>query len=510
MESSKRFKMFKKGKQWATMAIGTALLSFTTLSVVNQTQANADTTDDSTQTESTVSNNTTSTNSVTLSSSTDTNTTSTTQTSTTSTDNSNTANTTESTTASSSTTTTIHQHLTLAVATSSTFSTSSASVKNGEVTEDDVTYYYVNNEKQSDYFYTDNDGKVYYFGDDGKMYQDQFYSNWGNMYYFGEDGARYTEQFYSNWGNMYYFGEDGVRYTNQFYSNWGNMYYFGEDGVRYTNQFYTNWGNTYYFDEDGVRYTNKLYSNWGNTYYFDSYGALLKNQTVEIDGVTYKADSNGVLTKVNTGKVGISDGAYGVDVSSYQGTNMSGYASNGATFTIVKLTEGTTYVNSKAEAQIDSAQANNQVVLGYHFATFSSNASAAQTEANFAIAEAQALGLPSGSYLALDWETGDGNVVSGSTSANTNAILTFMNAVAAAGYKPLLYSGAYVLRNNVNTSSVISAYPNSLWVASYPTSGAIYSADVAYFPSMDGVAIWQFTDNWKGLGVDGNIAVQDL
>ena len=189
---------------------------------------------------------------------------------------------------------------------------------------------------------------------------------------------------------------------------------------------------------------------------------------------------------------------------------MSVYLSNGSTFVVVKLTEGTTYVNSKAEAQIDSAQDNNQTVLGYHFATFSGNSRAAQTQANFAIAEAQALGLPSGSYLALDWENGDGNVVSGSTSSNTNAILTFMSAVSAAGYKPLLYSGAYVLRNNVDTSSVISAYPNSLWVASYPTTGAIYSADMSYFPSMDGVAIWQFTDNWKGLGVDGNIAVQDL
>ena len=27
---------------------------------------------------------------------------------------------------------------------------------------------------------------------------------------------------------------------------------------------------------------------------------------------------------------------------------------------------------------------------------------------------------------------------------------------------------------------------------------------------MDHVAIWQFTDNWKGLGVDGNIAVKKL
>ena len=27
---------------------------------------------------------------------------------------------------------------------------------------------------------------------------------------------------------------------------------------------------------------------------------------------------------------------------------------------------------------------------------------------------------------------------------------------------------------------------------------------------MDHVAIWQFTDNWKGMGIDGNIAVKKL
>ena len=34
--------------------------------------------------------------------------------------------------------------------------------------------------------------------------------------------------------------------------------------------------------------------------------------------------------------------------------------------------------------------------------------------------------------------------------------------------------------------------------------------DFGYFPSMDGVAIWQFTDNWKGMSVDGNISLIDL
>ncbi|WP_318351391.1 hypothetical protein [Klebsiella quasipneumoniae] len=34
--------------------------------------------------------------------------------------------------------------------------------------------------------------------------------------------------------------------------------------------------------------------------------------------------------------------------------------------------------------------------------------------------------------------------------------------------------------------------------------------DFGYFPSMDGIAIWQFTDNWKSMSVDGNISLIDL
>lgn len=38
--------------------------------------------------------------------------------------------------------------------------------------------------------------------------------------------------------------------------------------------------------------------------------------------------------------------------------------------------------------------------MGYHFATFSSNASLAKSEAKYAVSSAKALGLPKGSYLA--------------------------------------------------------------------------------------------------------------
>ncbi|EHS87008.1 prophage lysin [Limosilactobacillus gastricus PS3] len=207
---------------------------------------------------------------------------------------------------------------------------------------------------------------------------------------------------------------------------------------------------------------------------------------------------------------GIQTGDYGVDVSSFQGTDLSGYAANGAKYAIVKVTEGTGYINYNASGQIASAQANNLYTMAYHFATFSNDSYAAVNQANFAVQQAQAAGLPAGSYLCLDWESGDGNYIYGNTEANTQAILAFMRTVQAAGYKTMLYSGASAFRNNVNISEVLAEFPNSLWVASYPTTSAQWQADMNYFPSMNGVAIWQFADNWAGFGVDGNIAVTNV
>lgn len=202
--------------------------------------------------------------------------------------------------------------------------------------------------------------------------------------------------------------------------------------------------------------------------------------------------------------------SYGIDVSSYQSANLTSMAKAGGQFAIVKVSEGTSYRNPNAASQIKSAMANNMLPMAYHFATFGSNSTAAAKEGKYAVSSAKALGLPSGAYIACDWETGDGNVVTGSKTANTNAILAFMKQVKSAGFQPLLYSGAYLMRNNVNTSTILKSYPNSLWVASYATMGRIDTPNFNYFPSMDGVAIWQFTDNWRGLNVDGNISLLPL
>ena len=199
--------------------------------------------------------------------------------------------------------------------------------------------------------------------------------------------------------------------------------------------------------------------------------------------------------------------SYGVDVASYQSSSVS-YA--GAKFVLVKLTEGTSYINPKASSQIKSGKSHGLLVGGYFYANHSGSVSRARAEAQYVVEKAKALGVPSGSYIADDFEQGSGNNVNGSATANTDAIIAAMQVIKEAGYKPLIYSGAYVLRNRMSISRIVKTFGTCLWVASYKISGRQDYADFNYFPSMDGVAIWQFADNYRGLNVDGNICLIDL
>lgn len=204
----------------------------------------------------------------------------------------------------------------------------------------------------------------------------------------------------------------------------------------------------------------------------------------------------------------IEDRSYGIDQASYQNSNISAYP--GAKFTIVKTTEGLDYQNPKAVAQVASAKNAGVPVGGYHYARFSADSNLAVKEGNYAVENAKSMGIPVGSIYACDWESGSGNYVDRGADASANAILAFMDTVAKAGYKPLLYSGKELLTKNINTKKITDKYGDCLWVAYYKVEGRQDTADFNWFPTMDHVAIWQFTDNWKGMGIDGNIAVKKL
>ena len=204
----------------------------------------------------------------------------------------------------------------------------------------------------------------------------------------------------------------------------------------------------------------------------------------------------------------IEDRSYGIDQASYQNSNISAYP--GAKFTIVKTTEGLDYQNPKAVAQVASAKQTGIPVGGYHYAHFSADSNQAVKEANYAIKVAKNIGIPVGALFACDWEEGSGNYTKGGYESSADAILAFMDTVAKAGYKPLLYSGKELLTKNINTKKITDKYGDCLWVAYYKVEGRQDTADFNWFPTMDHVAIWQFADNWKGMDIDGNITVKKL
>lgn len=199
--------------------------------------------------------------------------------------------------------------------------------------------------------------------------------------------------------------------------------------------------------------------------------------------------------------------SYGVDLANWQDSTVN-YPN--IKFALVKVTEGTNYVNSKAAAQIKSAKNHGLLTGAYFYANHSDSVTKAKAEARFAVAKAKSLGVPLGSYLADDFENGDGNSIYGYANLNTDAVLAAMAVIKESGYKPLVYASASVFRNNLNISRIIKNYGTCLWVASYKVSGRQDYADFNYFPSMDGVAIWQFANAYHGYNVDGNINLIDL
>ncbi|MFU0834075.1 MAG: LysM repeat [Lactiplantibacillus plantarum] len=108
---------------------------------------------------------------------------------------------------------------------------------------------------------------------------------------------------------------------------------------------------------------------------------------------------------------------------------------------------------------------------------------------------------PNGSIVALDYEDGASN----SVTANTNVIKAQFKLIIAAGYTPMLYGGKDYLSAHVNVSAIVRTYGSCLWLAEYPDYLVRTKPDYNWFPSMDGVAIFQFTSMYKAGGLDGNV-----
>ncbi|MCG0690155.1 LysM peptidoglycan-binding domain-containing protein [Lactiplantibacillus plantarum] len=190
----------------------------------------------------------------------------------------------------------------------------------------------------------------------------------------------------------------------------------------------------------------------------------------------------------------------GVDWSKYNGNSGTfGYSTDKFVFSQVGgFYGGTNIPQTTYASQVASAQQAGKRVHTYLWDGVGGNMTNAKAMMAYYLPRVR---TPKGSIVALDYEDGASN----SVTANTNVILAQMKLIKDAGYTPVLYSGKAYLNAHVNVSLILKACGSCLWVPEYPDYLVRTRPDYNWFPSMDGVAIFQFTSMYKAGGLDDNV-----
>ena len=190
-----------------------------------------------------------------------------------------------------------------------------------------------------------------------------------------------------------------------------------------------------------------------------------------------------------------------LDLSSYQaGFSIDTFKKLGVKKHIVKVTEGTTYVNPYANVLVNrAAAAGADGFAFYHFARFGANAEQAKAEAQFFINTAKSkFKLAEGATLICDAEL---------QKMSTDAVIVFLDTIKASGYQTGFYTYKFLLPQF--DLDRIKPYMDYFWLASYPTEVGDRNPNFGYFPSANYVDLWQYTDNFLGDKVDASITVTD-
>lgn len=208
----------------------------------------------------------------------------------------------------------------------------------------------------------------------------------------------------------------------------------------------------------------------------------------------------GILAFISAISIGVASAdnvrSYGTDLSKYQG-NTAQFVRNDDEFTIAQVggmyEDGSSYTQSTYTNQVKSALMQNKRAHTYIWLQTGNNSYLAKKAVNTFLPTINST-VPKGSIIALDCEAGYGNDING----NTNAVLDAMTTVKNAGYTPVFYSYQGYAHAHFDMNRIIATYPNSFWIAGYPYRNGIYPAPMEYFPSDNGVCIWQFSDHGSG------------
>ena len=197
--------------------------------------------------------------------------------------------------------------------------------------------------------------------------------------------------------------------------------------------------------------------------------------------------------------------AQGTDLSRYQGyTAVKGQASDEfAISQIGGINTGGIYTQATYQSQVASGIAQGLRMHTYIWYQVGGDKQAAKQCMDYFLPRVQ---TPKRSIVALDYEDG----ASCDQSANTDAILYGMNRIKQAGYTPVYYSYKPYTLAHVDYKRILAEFPNSLWIAAYKDYKITTTPDYAYFPSMDGVGMWQFTSCYRGGGLDGNVDLTNI
>ncbi len=192
--------------------------------------------------------------------------------------------------------------------------------------------------------------------------------------------------------------------------------------------------------------------------------------------------------------------AQGTDLSRYQGyTAVKGQASDEfAISQIGGINANGIYTQNTYQSQVATGIAQGLRMHTYIWYQVGSDISKAKQCMDYFLPRVQ---TPKRSIVALDYEDG----ASCDQSANADAIIYAMRRIKQSGYTPVYYSYKPYTLSHVDYKRILAEFPNSLWIAAYKDYAVTTSPDYSYFPSLDGIAEWQFTSMYKAGGLDGNV-----
>ncbi|MFT8459951.1 MAG: GH25 family lysozyme [Liquorilactobacillus ghanensis] len=191
----------------------------------------------------------------------------------------------------------------------------------------------------------------------------------------------------------------------------------------------------------------------------------------------------------------------GVDWSKYQGMNGK-FGQPTDTFALAQLGgytgAGGLYPQFTYKSQVASGIAAGKRMHTYIWWENVYDRGTAEKLVNYTLQNVQ---TPKGSIIAIDFEHGQ----TANYQQNTQLLISALKAFKDAGYTPVLYGYLGFLKAHVDLEKIVATFGTMLWLAEYPNYQLTLTPNYNFFPSHDGIALFQFTSTYALGGLDGDV-----